>query len=119
MSCGEQEFQKELGQWRREPGAGKKKPKYSYRTVEELKAHGKLSDRTMVTPAGELAKVKVSSLCAGTIALALLALALLTPSGTRIIWRMIALFWSHLLLYHDVGTAQLLLMYYYSEVLLM
>ncbi|KAG5282785.1 hypothetical protein AALO_G00059910 [Alosa alosa] len=55
----EKEFQKELGQWRREPGVGKKKPKYSYRTVEELKAHGKVSDRGMVTPAGELAKVKV------------------------------------------------------------
>ncbi|XP_062397915.1 tuftelin-interacting protein 11 [Sardina pilchardus] len=55
----EKEFQKELGQWRREPGAGKKKPKYSYRTVDELKAHGKVSDRGMVTPAGELAKVKV------------------------------------------------------------
>ncbi|XP_063065383.1 tuftelin-interacting protein 11 [Engraulis encrasicolus] len=55
----EKEFQKELGQWRREPGAGKKKPKYSYRTVDELKAHGKLSNKSMVTPAGELAKVKV------------------------------------------------------------
>ncbi|XP_030624450.1 tuftelin-interacting protein 11 [Chanos chanos] len=55
----EKEFQRELGQWRREPGTGKKKPKYSYKTVEELKAHGKLSNKSMTTPAGELAQVKV------------------------------------------------------------
>uniref|UniRef100_A0AAY4D109 Tuftelin-interacting protein 11 n=1 Tax=Denticeps clupeoides TaxID=299321 RepID=A0AAY4D109_9TELE len=55
----EKEFQKELGQWRREPGVGKKKPKYSYKTVEELKAHGKLSGKAMSAPAGELAQVKV------------------------------------------------------------
>ncbi|KAG9354558.1 hypothetical protein JZ751_001271 [Albula glossodonta] len=55
----EKEFQRELGQWRREPGTGKKKPKYSYRTVEELKARGKVAGRSMTTPAGELAQVKV------------------------------------------------------------
>ncbi|XP_020328610.1 tuftelin-interacting protein 11 [Oncorhynchus kisutch] len=57
----EKEFQRELGQWRRDPagGGGKKKPKYSYRTVEELKAKGKLAGRTTQTPAGELAQVKV------------------------------------------------------------
>lgn len=57
----EKEFQKELGQWRRDPtgAGGKKKPKYSYRTVEELKAKGKLAGRSTQTPAGELAQVKV------------------------------------------------------------
>ncbi|XP_056130616.1 tuftelin-interacting protein 11 [Lampris incognitus] len=57
----EKEFQNELGQWRKDPGgpAAKKKPKYSYRTVEELKAKGKLAGRTTQTPAGELAQVKV------------------------------------------------------------
>lgn len=54
-----QEFQRDLGQWRKEPGAGKKKPKYSFKTVEELKAHGKLSNKSMSQPAGELAQVKV------------------------------------------------------------
>ncbi|XP_068166980.1 tuftelin-interacting protein 11 [Antennarius striatus] len=57
----EQEFQKELGQWRKDPaGPGiKKKPKYSYRTVDELKAKGKLTGRSTATSAGELAQVKV------------------------------------------------------------
>ncbi|XP_059396951.1 tuftelin-interacting protein 11-like isoform X2 [Carassius carassius] len=55
----EKEFQRELGQWRTEPGTAKKKPKYSYKTVEELKAHGKLANRSMSRPAGELAQVKV------------------------------------------------------------
>lgn len=55
-----QEFQKELGQWRRDP-AGKKKPKYSYRTVDELKAKGKLARRSAQPSAGELAQVKVGS----------------------------------------------------------
>ncbi|KAJ8263510.1 hypothetical protein COCON_G00159670 [Conger conger] len=54
----EKEFQRELGQWRREPGTGKKKPKYSYRTVDELKERGKLAGRSITTPAGELAQVK-------------------------------------------------------------
>lgn len=54
-----QEFQRELGQWRKEPGAGKKKPKYSFKSVEELKAHGKLSNKSLSQPAGELAQVKV------------------------------------------------------------
>lgn len=55
------EFQKELGQWRKDPaGPGaKKKPKYSYRTVDELKAKGKLAGRSTAASAGELAQVKV------------------------------------------------------------
>uniref|UniRef100_A0A8C1RC86 Tuftelin-interacting protein 11 n=1 Tax=Cyprinus carpio TaxID=7962 RepID=A0A8C1RC86_CYPCA len=55
----EKEFQREIGQWRKEPGTAKKKPKYSYKTVEELKAHGKLANKSMSRPAGELAQVKV------------------------------------------------------------
>ncbi|XP_058493162.1 tuftelin-interacting protein 11 [Solea solea] len=57
----EKEFQKELGQWRKDPAgsAGKKKPKYSYKTVDELKAKGKLVGRSTATSAGELAQVKV------------------------------------------------------------
>lgn len=56
----EKEFQKELGQWRKDASAGtKKKPKYSYRTVDELKAKGKLAGRSTVVSAGELAQVKV------------------------------------------------------------
>ena len=39
----------------------KKKPKYSFRTVDELKAKGKLAGRSAQTPAGELAQVKVGS----------------------------------------------------------
>uniref|UniRef100_A0AAQ4R1K7 Tuftelin-interacting protein 11 n=1 Tax=Gasterosteus aculeatus aculeatus TaxID=481459 RepID=A0AAQ4R1K7_GASAC len=57
----EKEFQKELGQWRKDPAGsvGKKKPKYSYRTVDELKAKGKLAGRSTTASAGELAQVKV------------------------------------------------------------
>uniref|UniRef100_A0A1A8Q1L0 Tuftelin-interacting protein 11 n=1 Tax=Nothobranchius rachovii TaxID=451742 RepID=A0A1A8Q1L0_9TELE len=57
----EKEFQKELGQWRKDPAgpAGKKKPKYSYRTVDELKAKGKIVSRSTSATAGELAQVKV------------------------------------------------------------
>ncbi|KAA8592292.1 hypothetical protein FQN60_017747 [Etheostoma spectabile] len=57
----EKEFQKELGQWRKDPAGsiGKKKPKYSYRTVDELKAKGKLAGRSTAASAGELAQVKV------------------------------------------------------------
>ncbi|KAF3850889.1 hypothetical protein F7725_012661 [Dissostichus mawsoni] len=57
----EKEFQKELGQWRKDPAGsvGKKKPKYSYRTVDELKSKGKLAGRTTAVSAGELAQVKV------------------------------------------------------------
>uniref|UniRef100_A0A8D0AUT6 Tuftelin-interacting protein 11 n=1 Tax=Sander lucioperca TaxID=283035 RepID=A0A8D0AUT6_SANLU len=57
----EKEFQKELGQWRKDPASsiGKKKPKYSYRTVDELKAKGKLAGRSTAASAGELAQVKV------------------------------------------------------------
>lgn len=55
------EFQKELGQWRKDPAGagGKKKPKYSYRTVDELKAKGKLAGYSTTASAGELAQVKV------------------------------------------------------------
>ncbi|XP_033476196.1 tuftelin-interacting protein 11 [Epinephelus lanceolatus] len=57
----EKEFQKELGQWRKDPAGsvGKKKPKYSYRTVDELKAKGKVAGRSTAASAGELAQVKV------------------------------------------------------------
>ncbi|XP_008334939.1 tuftelin-interacting protein 11 [Cynoglossus semilaevis] len=58
----EKEYQKELGQWRKDPAGtqGKKKPKYSYKTVAELKAKGKLVGRsTQAATAGELAQVKV------------------------------------------------------------
>uniref|UniRef100_A0AAX7SMY9 Tuftelin-interacting protein 11 n=1 Tax=Astatotilapia calliptera TaxID=8154 RepID=A0AAX7SMY9_ASTCA len=57
----EKEFQKELGQWRKDPAgsAGKKKPKYSYRTADELRAKGKVAGRATAASAGELAQVKV------------------------------------------------------------
>ncbi|MED6292995.1 Tuftelin-interacting protein 11 [Characodon lateralis] len=57
----EKEFKKELGQWRKDPTgtAGKKKPKYSYKTADELKAKGKMAYRSTVASAGELAQVKV------------------------------------------------------------
>ncbi|XP_023149944.2 tuftelin-interacting protein 11 [Amphiprion ocellaris] len=57
----EKEFQKELGQWRKDPAgsAGKKKPKYSYRTADELKAKGKVAGQSTAASAGELAQVKV------------------------------------------------------------
>ncbi|XP_061906818.1 tuftelin-interacting protein 11 [Entelurus aequoreus] len=57
----EKEFQKELGQWRKDPttSGAKKKPKYSFKTIDELKAKGKLVGRSAVASAGELAQVKV------------------------------------------------------------
>uniref|UniRef100_A0A3Q3AQV5 Tuftelin-interacting protein 11 n=1 Tax=Kryptolebias marmoratus TaxID=37003 RepID=A0A3Q3AQV5_KRYMA len=57
----EKEFQKELGQWRKDPAgsAVKKKPKYSFKTVDELKAKGKMANRSTPASAGELAQVKV------------------------------------------------------------
>ncbi|XP_069850723.1 tuftelin-interacting protein 11 [Dipodomys merriami] len=54
----EEEFQKELSQWRKDPGGGKKKPKYSYKTVEELKAKGRISKK-LTAPQKELSQVKV------------------------------------------------------------
>uniref|UniRef100_A0A3Q3WYG6 Tuftelin-interacting protein 11 n=1 Tax=Mola mola TaxID=94237 RepID=A0A3Q3WYG6_MOLML len=64
----EKEFQKELGQWRKDPAGpgGKKKPKYSYRTVDELKAKGKLAVRSTAATTGQLAQVKVCLNCTGT-----------------------------------------------------
>lgn len=55
------EFKKELGQWRKDPAGtvGKKKPKYSYKTADELKAKGKMAYRGTPASAGELAQVKV------------------------------------------------------------
>ncbi|NXR41300.1 TFP11 protein, partial [Zosterops hypoxanthus] len=53
-----QEFQKELSQWRKDPNGGKKKPKYSYKTVEELKAQGRIS-KQLAAPQKELSQVKV------------------------------------------------------------
>ncbi|XP_036076418.1 tuftelin-interacting protein 11 [Rousettus aegyptiacus] len=54
----EEEFQKELSQWRKDPSGSKKKPKYSYKTVEELKAKGRISKK-LTTPQRELSQVKV------------------------------------------------------------
>ncbi|NXQ39667.1 TFP11 protein, partial [Catharus fuscescens] len=54
----EEEFQKELSQWRKDPNGGKKKPKYSYKTVEELKAKGRIS-KQLAAPQKELSQVKV------------------------------------------------------------
>ncbi|KAF7240762.1 Tuftelin-interacting protein 11 [Varanus komodoensis] len=54
----EEEFQKELSQWRKDPSGGKKKPKYSYKTVEELKARGR-AGKQLSAPQKELAPVKV------------------------------------------------------------
>ncbi|KAL6067657.1 hypothetical protein STEG23_031461 [Scotinomys teguina] len=54
----EEEFQKELSQWRKDPSGSKKKPKYSYRTVEELKAKGRVSKK-LAAPQKELSQVKV------------------------------------------------------------
>ncbi|MGH0188514.1 UNVERIFIED_CONTAM: hypothetical protein FKN15_030041 [Acipenser sinensis] len=48
-----------MSQWRREPGQGRKKPKYSYRTVDELKAKGYAMGKSMAAPPTELAQVKV------------------------------------------------------------
>lgn len=53
-----QEFQKELSQWRKDPSGSKKKPKYSYKTVEELKAKGRTSKK-LTAPQKELSQVKV------------------------------------------------------------
>ncbi|NXH92517.1 TFP11 protein, partial [Edolisoma coerulescens] len=54
----EEEFQKELSQWRKDPNGGKKKPKYSYKTVEELKAKGRIN-KQLAAPQKELSQVKV------------------------------------------------------------
>ncbi|XP_021018472.1 tuftelin-interacting protein 11 [Mus caroli] len=54
----EEEFQKELSQWRKDPSGSKKKPKYSYKTVEELKAKGRVSKK-LTAPQKELSQVKV------------------------------------------------------------
>ncbi|KAM6423077.1 tuftelin-interacting protein 11 [Liasis olivaceus] len=54
----EEEFQKELSQWRKDPSGGKKKPKYTYKTVEELKAKGRVG-KQLSAPQKELAQVKV------------------------------------------------------------
>ncbi|XP_033923986.1 tuftelin-interacting protein 11 [Melopsittacus undulatus] len=54
----EEEYQKELSQWRKDPSGGKKKPKYSYKTVEELKAKGRIN-KQLSTPQKELSQVKV------------------------------------------------------------
>ncbi|RXM94919.1 Tuftelin-interacting protein 11 [Acipenser ruthenus] len=55
----EKDFQQEMSQWRREPGQGRKKPKYSYRTVDELKAKGYAMGKSMAAPPTELAQVKL------------------------------------------------------------
>uniref|UniRef100_F6SXR8 Tuftelin-interacting protein 11 n=1 Tax=Equus caballus TaxID=9796 RepID=F6SXR8_HORSE len=53
-----EEFQKELSQWRQGPSGSKKKPKYFYKTVEELKAKGRVS-KQLTAPEKELSQVKV------------------------------------------------------------
>ncbi|XP_078713572.1 tuftelin-interacting protein 11 isoform X1 [Lampetra fluviatilis] len=59
----EEEFKQQLSQWRKEPGTGagatKKGPRYTYRTVEELKAKG-LGRK--VAPPSQLSQVKVIDL---------------------------------------------------------
>uniref|UniRef100_A0A8C5PIU2 Tuftelin-interacting protein 11 n=1 Tax=Leptobrachium leishanense TaxID=445787 RepID=A0A8C5PIU2_9ANUR len=54
----DKEFQKELSQWRKDPGGSKKKPKYSYKTVEELKAKGR-GAKSISAPQKEISQVKV------------------------------------------------------------
>ncbi|XP_060106869.1 tuftelin-interacting protein 11 [Heteronotia binoei] len=54
----EEEFQKELSQWRKDPSGSKKKPKYTYKTVEELKAKGR-AGKQLTAPQKDLAQVKV------------------------------------------------------------
>lgn len=54
----EKEFRKELQQWKKDPTGTKKKPKYLYKTVEELKAKGRV-DRKLAAPQTELSQVKV------------------------------------------------------------
>nr|XP_033784391.1 tuftelin-interacting protein 11 [Geotrypetes seraphini] len=54
----EEEYQKQLSQWRKDPNGGKKKPKYSYKTVEELKAKGRLG-KTASVPEKDVSQVKV------------------------------------------------------------
>ncbi|MEE6499304.1 hypothetical protein FKM82_003404 [Ascaphus truei] len=59
----EKDFQKELSQWRKDPSGGKKKPKYSYKTVEELKAKGRVG-KSISAPQKEISQVKVSAAAA-------------------------------------------------------
>ncbi|KAG8436393.1 hypothetical protein GDO86_007481 [Hymenochirus boettgeri] len=54
----EKEFQREMGQWRKDPSGAKKKLKYSYKTVEELKATGK-GGKSLSAPHKEISQVKV------------------------------------------------------------
>uniref|UniRef100_A0A8C3QGI9 G-patch domain-containing protein n=1 Tax=Cyanoderma ruficeps TaxID=181631 RepID=A0A8C3QGI9_9PASS len=54
----EEEFLKEPSQWQKGLNGGKKKPKYSYQTVEELKAKGGIS-KQLSGPQKELSQVKV------------------------------------------------------------
>ncbi|TRZ10764.1 hypothetical protein HGM15179_016336 [Zosterops borbonicus] len=54
----EEEFQMELSQWQKGPNGSKKQPKYSYKTVEELKAQGRIS-KQLAVPQKELSQVKV------------------------------------------------------------
>uniref|UniRef100_H0XL48 Tuftelin-interacting protein 11 n=1 Tax=Otolemur garnettii TaxID=30611 RepID=H0XL48_OTOGA len=52
----EEEFQKELSQWRKDP-SGSNKPKYSYKTVKELKAKGRIGKK--LTAPQKISQVKV------------------------------------------------------------
>lgn len=53
-----EEFQKQLSQWRKDPSGNKKKPKYSYKTVEELKAKGR-HGKALSAPQKDVSQVKV------------------------------------------------------------
>ncbi|XP_053576508.1 tuftelin-interacting protein 11 [Bombina bombina] len=55
---GEKDSQKEQSQWRKDSSGTKKKPKYSYKTVEELKAKGK-GGKPISAPQKEISQVKV------------------------------------------------------------
>uniref|UniRef100_UPI00358ECF24 tuftelin-interacting protein 11 n=1 Tax=Myxine glutinosa TaxID=7769 RepID=UPI00358ECF24 len=55
----DQECKRQLSQWKRDPGAAKAKPKYIYRTVEELKSRG--IGKKVMAPS-ELSQVKVIDL---------------------------------------------------------
>ncbi|KAL8186800.1 UNVERIFIED_CONTAM: Tuftelin-interacting protein 11 [Gekko kuhli] len=54
----EEGFQKDLSRWRKDPRGGKRKPKYAYKTAEELKANGRAGQQ-LSAPQKELAQVKV------------------------------------------------------------
>ncbi|KAF6114483.1 hypothetical protein HJG60_010477 [Phyllostomus discolor] len=54
----EEEFQKELSQWRKDPSKSKKKPIYSYKTMEKLKANSRVRKK-LTDLQKEFSQVKV------------------------------------------------------------